>query len=324
MPYSAPDLQHCLTSSTVPQFFVWIEIDGAPVQVYTQEVKEEGKTLCYIEAIEGKEFVVRCADLRTSRPDDPYNVRIFVDGTRCNGFLTETSQFDYHVGLNAYWRYSTFSVKEISRTAELPFSFGKLQTTDDDDAACSNEEVIKHLGTIRLVYRRVKNVQESDPEVEKQAEAKPIHERSKKARLSHQAAFGEVKVKNDRGRLTFNFVDTEHYPLQVYEFRYRSRQLLQLEGMIPDTPQASPRISAEPQAATDGTGRQQGSTRLEPELETLRGEANSDAEATASGSKRSSAEDLEDRDTKKIKREMDATSAGKGKEKEVLVLSDSD
>jgi len=65
--------------------------------------------------------------------------------------------------------------------------FGKLQTTDDENIACSDEAVIKNLGTTRVSYYRIEKVRTASPCYEKQPESKPIHEKTKKAQLSHRA-----------------------------------------------------------------------------------------------------------------------------------------
>ena len=56
-------------------------MDGKPLQVYGQEEKEN-KIFGYIEAQEGKEFVIRFADLRTSPPIYSYGQSADVDGSR--------------------------------------------------------------------------------------------------------------------------------------------------------------------------------------------------------------------------------------------------
>lgn len=68
-------------ASNLPNFAVWIEIDGQAVPVYSQTDWEDSKIATgYIESEEGKHFVVRFADLRTSPPQESYSARVFVDG----------------------------------------------------------------------------------------------------------------------------------------------------------------------------------------------------------------------------------------------------
>jgi len=58
---------------------VWVEIDGAPVPIYSKQ-QEENKAVGYIEAIEGKEFSVNFADLRTSQPEHDFALDVTLDG----------------------------------------------------------------------------------------------------------------------------------------------------------------------------------------------------------------------------------------------------
>ncbi|GAA5875430.1 hypothetical protein JCM16303_000622 [Sporobolomyces ruberrimus] len=320
MSNSVPDAEYRLTSSLLPNLFAWVEIDGQPAHVYAPEELER-KAIGYIEAVEGKGCAVRWADLRTLRPDDPYSMRT------CGSGVISVKKYEYSSSdPTASWRHHKVSGMRRG-DMERPLCFGKLSTTDDDDAACSDERVIKDLGSIRCVYRRISGIRESyrKPRRERtnEVETKPIHEKNKKARLSHQATFGEAKAVRPHSTSSYNEVDTMEHPLQVFEFRYRSRQLLQLEGHLPDSPRASPRSSPEIITLDDETERKERIARLRRELDALTGEDDG-GKAGPSGSKRVKSEGGEERDTKKVKQEKTLSNAGKGKEKEVLVLSDSD
>ncbi|GAA5829662.1 hypothetical protein JCM11251_000240 [Rhodosporidiobolus azoricus] len=94
-----------------------------------------------------------------------------------------------------------------------PFSFASLATTDDAHKACTDENVIKGLGTIQL---------------------------SKKATLSHQARFGSPRQVKPVSLTSFNWLDPADSPLAMLKFRYRSRALLQLEGHMPESASTSP------------------------------------------------------------------------------------
>lgn len=77
-----------------------------------------------------------------------------------------------------------------AQTSEKPFVFSKLLLTDDADLACSDEAIIKGLGTIQLKIYRVGNVVASSaPAVDATGAVAAfvvVHERLKKATLSHQ------------------------------------------------------------------------------------------------------------------------------------------
>ncbi|GAA5874677.1 hypothetical protein JCM16303_002947 [Sporobolomyces ruberrimus] len=183
MPSSVPDSDYCLTSPLLPRFLVWVEVDRRPVRVYSKSQPEKGKTVCYIEAIEGKQFTVEYADLRKSPPEDPFVLNLTVDGSL-------QSNRDYRDSRKAAWRHESFAGRQTSNDRkERPFLFAPLVTTDDETVACSNKEVIANLGSISVVYERVKNVSEGgtiETKLPGEESTKPIHEKDKKAKLSHQ------------------------------------------------------------------------------------------------------------------------------------------
>ncbi|GAA6001247.1 hypothetical protein JCM10207_007484 [Rhodosporidiobolus poonsookiae] len=195
----------------LPGLYGWVEVDGKPLEVYSVD-ESEGKSTAFVEVAEGKQFKVCYRDERTGPVAHPFNLRLFIDG----GSLTQIE----------------------------PFVFGNLRLTDDDDAACTDENVIKNLGSIQLVYRRVKHLKDGGNVVQQKSAQQAIHERSKKANPSHMASFGAPVAASSNNRLTFNWLDTE--PYSVVRFNYRSRQLLQIDGHIPDSPAHSPRASPSP------------------------------------------------------------------------------
>jgi len=70
-------------ASNLPNFAVWIEIDGQAAPVYSKTESEDHKTVtCYIESEEGKQFKVRFADLRTIQPKESFAVGVAVDGSQ--------------------------------------------------------------------------------------------------------------------------------------------------------------------------------------------------------------------------------------------------
>ncbi|GAA6062247.1 hypothetical protein JCM10212_001761 [Sporobolomyces blumeae] len=101
------------------------------------------KVSCYIETKEGKPFAVHVADLRTTSPPHSFIHQLYVDGSQQDHDL-------YSASLSSPSRISHFTGREASTTTVQPFLFGKLDTTDDDDEACEDEQKIKELGTIKV------------------------------------------------------------------------------------------------------------------------------------------------------------------------------
>ncbi|GAA5856701.1 hypothetical protein JCM5353_004749 [Sporobolomyces roseus] len=345
MPHVVPDHDHCLTSSTLPNFAVWIEIDGQAVSIHSKKESNDRKSITgYIEAKEGQKFVVHFADLRTSLPQHSYSARLYIDGDQ---LVDITTSILFWMGTNDVSRFVSMSGKEINATQEQPFSFGKLRLTDDDDTACHDEHALKNLGTIKLMYRRIKNVRNCQAgNYNSSTQPKSFHEKAKKAQLSHQATFGAPVAKLQGGRSSFDWMDDEDHPLQTYEFRYRSRQLLQLEGLVPgefyhrhrssslgspptcvDSPVPSPRSSPSPEVLNP-QARDAEIARLQRQIDALK-KGSTSASPGPSGTRKVKAEDEAGVEKKRVKKEKQEDSSsdvgkGKGKEKEVIVLSDSD
>ncbi|GAA6001213.1 hypothetical protein JCM10207_007467 [Rhodosporidiobolus poonsookiae] len=152
---------------------------------------------------------------------------------------------------NAPSRTLAFAGRELTDVQVQPFRFGKVLLTDDPETACADQQVVKNAGSIQLVYKLIKDVQivkgakakftkETDP-------AKAIDERSKKATLSHMTTFDEPVEAREVTRASFDIEDKSY---ATVTFRYRSRQLLQLQGHIPDSPEPSPQPSPSPAPAS--------------------------------------------------------------------------
>ncbi|KAL8284062.1 hypothetical protein RQP46_005175 [Phenoliferia psychrophenolica] len=126
------------------------------------------------------------------------------------------------------------------KTEMRPFVFGKPSLTENVDAtAYQKPAIIKDLGTIQLRFWRVKvksgrkHTRYSDGPREV-----VLSETATKAALSHQAKLGGItgydETSNERG--ITEFIDPKHEPFHIVEFRYMSRELLELKGIVTRMP----------------------------------------------------------------------------------------
>ncbi|GAA6026773.1 hypothetical protein JCM8097_005850 [Rhodosporidiobolus ruineniae] len=229
-----PDEKHRLEFPSLPGVYGFVTVDGQPLEVYGVEEKAR-KTIAYVESKEGKQFEVWHYDGRRGNPMD-HVVRLFVDGTRVHGRVNRSNEGYFLDPANAASRFVSFQGKELDNTSIAPFLFTKLTMTDNDQNACKDEDVIKGIGSVQLRYWRVENLRTSSSSTFTSSQTKPIHERSKKATLSHMAGFAPPISTTQGDRLTYDWYDYQANPLSVLEFRYRSRALLQFAGHIPATP----------------------------------------------------------------------------------------
>ncbi|GAA5932508.1 hypothetical protein JCM3775_005939 [Rhodotorula graminis] len=224
----------------------WVSVDDQPVEIYRVEHKDR-KSTCYIEARDGKEFVVNFGPRLAGGTD--LAVYAVIDGSRVEGLsLTRARGTLPHKFIGA----------RISSTTIRPFQFAHIALTDDADEACQTESVVKNLGTIQLeVYRtrilgKVPNHEQYDS-----FEQPVVDEKSKKATMSHSTAYGAAKTSVSSGQAdSVDWIDRLGSPFWTLEFKYRSRALLELEDIVkpvvePSPPPANARATS---ASTSASG----------------------------------------------------------------------
>ncbi|KAL8283668.1 hypothetical protein RQP46_005463 [Phenoliferia psychrophenolica] len=98
----------------------------------------------------------------------------------------------------------TFVGKRETSTTIRSYKFANVQLTDDEAIAVGEERIIKALGTIQV-----------------------------KAVLSHSTALGAPKFAAPLVPVSVAWLDSIDQPLLSFEFIYRSRTLLELNGIVP-------------------------------------------------------------------------------------------
>ncbi|ORY79701.1 hypothetical protein BCR35DRAFT_352618 [Leucosporidium creatinivorum] len=224
-----------LTSPLLPGCEAWITVDEKPLSVYSAGFKGN-KSFGYVEAVEGARFEVKYRDGRVVHPSEDFCVKAFLDGRPVRGKVFYNTDPLFTSAPDSDERLAVYSSARVTYTSERPFFFSKLAQTDDDELSCKDEKVVKHIGTIQLRYVRVKNVRNSEGKSKKEYSDIVLHERTKKAKLSHQTSLGPVQTHAATGALTYTSIDSADNPCCTFEFRYRSRALLELEGHAPALP----------------------------------------------------------------------------------------
>ncbi|GAA5947373.1 hypothetical protein JCM3765_001645 [Sporobolomyces pararoseus] len=159
----------------------------------------------------------------------------------------------------------TWRGRRESATVIRPFVFSPLKLTEDEDLACSSESIIRQLGTIQLRIFRGKVVgtatssQVAAGEEEgykagiEMVEEMVFEESSAKVKgagVSHHAGLGPRRFENQIQRSGFEMSeeDSSEKPYVSLEFVYRSRDVLELKGIIPPreppTPPSAPQSSS--------------------------------------------------------------------------------
>ncbi|KPV78274.1 uncharacterized protein RHOBADRAFT_50761 [Rhodotorula graminis WP1] len=205
-----------------------ISIDGKPVEIYKVEHSER-KTTCFIEAVEGKEYTVK---FRRFVLPSAVRASVYVDGlfARCHTL---------QLGDKSTW---ICDGVRVSPEHVRPFMFPQIALTDDPDAATATENVIKALGAVSIDFHRITMNGKMCPRRGSGGERKQpvVDERSKKASMSHSTA-PQLKP---RARLyeEYKWIDRPASPYYTLEFKYRSRDLLEIDKIVEPEP-ASPSLA---------------------------------------------------------------------------------
>ncbi|GAA5972263.1 hypothetical protein JCM11641_002378 [Rhodosporidiobolus odoratus] len=219
------------TTSLVDQsgrYAAWVTVDGQAVPVYKVEHTSSypPKTTCYIECAEGQQFQVVMEN--RAYYGGHLAFWLHVDGTRMDGFSIKQP----HQPGTSYG-------KRISATDVRPYVFSQVSLTDDAELATTDEKVIKGLGTVRVEVHRTKLLGQTPLANDFADDAKQhvVDERSKKATMSHSTSFGAAVHRPVAGHSdSVQYIDPEDSPGAILEFKYRSRALLELDGIVEPAP----------------------------------------------------------------------------------------
>ncbi|BGO89855.1 hypothetical protein NBRC10512_005625 [Rhodotorula toruloides] len=242
----------------------WVLVDNKAVPLYKTESEGPMKLTCYLEAVEGAEFAVGFRDERERGEDDAadFLCEVIVDGVVCGADRQIIRAWKKSTMWNSRdvvkKRSYTWRGRSESATSLRPFVFSPLALTSDPDSASHlTESQLRSLGSIQLrIYRgRVgeaadegMNAGDADGGEGKGLGETKLWEESKKLGLSHQASLGPARQHSAEKRSVFvfdekRFGDRKDKPYAVLEFKYRSRTVLEIEGMVEaqdDTPPAAP------------------------------------------------------------------------------------
>ncbi|KAI5360094.1 hypothetical protein Slin15195_G119560 [Septoria linicola] len=137
----------------------------------------------------------------------------------------------------------------IDAETVLPYRLKSIKMIDAAAAAArgartpAEKEKLEQLGTVKIVVHHVRKQGRSAPARSeyKDRTILGLDEVDLKGKaVSHSVGFGAAV--EDRGGAAFSevqYIDIENGPVAVYEFRYRSREALQDERIIPRTPSPS-------------------------------------------------------------------------------------
>ncbi|GAA5991981.1 hypothetical protein JCM10908_000682 [Rhodotorula pacifica] len=209
-----------------------VRVEGIEAEVFKVEHQLD-KTTCYIIAEEGKEFEIMVR--REEQPTMDESTVLSIDG------MVMTSHTHHH---NTHKMEDTFKGKRVSATEIRPFMFAPIALTDPDEAI-QDESIIQGLGSIRLNFHRVVRegvVKKKRHDFADTPAQQRIDENCKKATMSHSTTFGAPRTAplpsgGGKPRPRYKYIDSRDDPLYSMVFQYRSRALLEAEGIVEALPE---------------------------------------------------------------------------------------
>ncbi|KAG2146087.1 uncharacterized protein EDB93DRAFT_1086682 [Suillus bovinus] len=212
----------------------WISVDGQPLETYAVETSlATNEVTCWIPSEAGKEFSVHCQN--TSAPGlNTIGAFVYIDGQGCHGSLFERWNVNHTV---------EFSHAFVSDRITKSFVFSNVQLTgisarclvidsvphcyaDEDefvDASSAN------LGQIQVRVCKVTVGEYYNPAQNQLQTEHKVHERSKKA-VTHCVGLGEETI---IPQTMLRKTQSIGQPLAKFTFKYRDRNLLKANGIIP-------------------------------------------------------------------------------------------
>ncbi|ORY45848.1 hypothetical protein BCR35DRAFT_356278 [Leucosporidium creatinivorum] len=226
------------TQLSTGQFAASVLVHNKPLPVYQVEHdEEERKTTCYIEAHGGGHFSVvhlNNGDKPGSEEDEDeataWDVSTYLDGVKVGGVVYGIDSIIYNQPKGEA-RQQSLKGHQDSSTTYQPFIFAKLRLTDDSEKACTDSNRLNALGTIQVRVSRVKanSLKECTSEAYFGLNDIETYEKSnvEKKQLSYQTKLGPSLASVPESRITFERIDPVDKPYLTFEFRYRSKSLLQ-------------------------------------------------------------------------------------------------
>ncbi|GAA5920687.1 hypothetical protein JCM1841_002897 [Sporobolomyces salmonicolor] len=259
----APCAENGSNPGKLADFAAWVLVEGRAVELHAVKAAGPMKMICYIVApspspSSSPEFAVGFRDERlASASAADLLVECVVDGIPLphdrqiiRAWKDENQWTDSKE--RARKRAFTWWGRRESTSSIRPFIFSPLRLTDDEDAACTSEAVLRSLGTIQLRIFRGRAGGAADPMSHDEfgaVEAPVFDESSQKVKggaISHQAGLGPSRLEHQGVRSSFVMSpeDSVDKPYAIFEFVYRSRDVLELQGIV--QPEARPATPPSP------------------------------------------------------------------------------
>ncbi|KAL5526324.1 hypothetical protein ACEPAF_8047 [Sanghuangporus sanghuang] len=203
-------------------FTCWVTSGDLPLQTYSEESLGNVRA-AWIASTPGKSFAVHWQDHSGKRIATSGHV--LIDGKDVASAIIRPGRQTPVKRTGA----------KVRRNVIKPFVFTELSLTDDDDLASPYDTSLGRIGSIRIEITRVRlGAEVPFAGYDKAQDPGVVHERAKKAG-AHCTNFGDAKH-IERARTvsisTAPYDPNEPGPFVVFEFRYRSFEMLKAIGIV--------------------------------------------------------------------------------------------
>ncbi|KAL8293518.1 hypothetical protein RQP46_000219 [Phenoliferia psychrophenolica] len=210
--------------SCIGDHAAWVEVAGKPAQIYSVKHSVElNKSTAFIESSYGASFTIHvlCDTPRREWEHDRM-YHLYIDGRKLGGFISQRVELDNSVAF----------LGVSGQGYERDYVFGAPNFTDDPaPASCQTEQA----GTIEIRAFKIKDV--CPAEAAHETPELPhliLDEAEHKAEIAHLASLGKKRETeiSDLTYSTFTLITPLDAPEYTWEFRYRSRDFLEVKNHI--------------------------------------------------------------------------------------------
>ncbi|KAK8102039.1 hypothetical protein PG984_015185 [Apiospora sp. TS-2023a] len=260
----------------VPGVEISIHVAGAPAKEYADPEPDEMPNKCflssvYIECVDNQAFSFHYQVDKTydwGHKDHLLRLKFYLGNKRVKarviqGSSTRSRPYDGEVRNQVEFNAST------NKWYSHKFVFTAVEKVDDGDKKRveQDKKIAQHLGVLKVEVWRVTidRIDDHQPQPQKRGSSNgpsgrglpPIAEKAFKGKeISHGASLDEgepienMSSQNSSGKqYWYRALPEDNGPLAVYLFKYRSREALQKEWVIPRSPSPIPDRTVEPTSA---------------------------------------------------------------------------
>ncbi|GAA6006553.1 hypothetical protein JCM11491_005002 [Sporobolomyces phaffii] len=241
-----------ISSDLLPNFKVFVEIEGRPAKVYGVEPNEDESVIhCAIEGRAGAQFSLAFLDNRRST-SHPMACEIHLEGERVGACARLDKWPHWNDPKDYRGRCERISEIRVDKKHVRPLRFGAVPFTDDQAVSFGKDqdEMIESVATVALHIYRGQSVKESSKTFFDEGSNLPavidknvLHEKQKKAQFAFSAGVGEKEKKDQSSVHWIDLVGCESEPFVKYIFTIWSRAGLEIKGYVKDTEDVKPSIA---------------------------------------------------------------------------------